>query len=151
MPRHLRIEGSRARLRVLIADDYPDLTESLSLFISLAGYETQVAHDGEAALNLALAWPPDVCILDIHMPKVDGWDVARCLRQLTFGDRVVLIALTGCTSAADRHRAYQVGFDYFVRKVLDPEHLVQLIDSATGSVRGPVLAARTVQGLTASL
>jgi DNA-binding response OmpR family regulator len=114
-------------LRVLIADDYVDAAESLALLLSGAGVETHVALDGEEALARANSWRPHVCVLDLQMPKVDGREIARRIREQNWGERPLLIALTGWTSARDRCGALEAGFDHYITKPVDPAILMNLV------------------------
>jgi DNA-binding response OmpR family regulator len=113
--------------RVLIADDYVDAAESLALLLSSAGVETDVALDGEQALARANSWRPHVCVLDLQMPKVDGREIARRIREQNWGERPLLIALTGWTSARDRCGALEAGFDHYITKPVDPVVLMNLV------------------------
>jgi CheY-like chemotaxis protein len=124
-----------APLRVLIADDYADAAQSLALILAIAGIEPEIAMDGEAALARALEWHPHVCVLDMVMPKLDGREVARQIRAQEWGERPVLIALTGRTTAEDRSSARDAGFDHYITKPANPETLVRIIQNcrvATG-------------------
>jgi CheY-like chemotaxis protein len=123
----------RTSVRVLVADDHPDCADSTALFLSLSGFDTRVAHDGENALRITRAWQPHVCVLDLDMPKIDGWELVRRFRQSPWADRVLMIALTGWTTASARTCAQQAGFDYFLRKPAEPERLLRLIQSALHS------------------
>jgi CheY-like chemotaxis protein len=123
-----RIElGFDVSLRVLIADDYPDAAQSLAMFFSHAGLETEVAGDGASALVRASEWRPQVCVLDIDMPKLDGYEVARRIRQLGWVERPLLIALTGWTGASNRQSAFDAGFDHWICKPAEPLQLARLI------------------------
>jgi CheY-like chemotaxis protein len=114
-------------MRVLIADDYPDAAESLAMFLANAGAQTEVATDGDEALARALAWRPDVCVLELEMPRRDGRDVARRIRERCGRERPLLIALTGWTTAADRQSAAEAGFDHYLTKPQHPQELVRII------------------------
>lgn len=113
--------------RVLIADDYKDAAESLALLLQCTGVRTQIALDGREALAIASRWRPDVCVLDLQMPELDGREVARQIRTQAWKQRPLLIALTGWTTAQDRVSAVEAGFDYYVTKPVEPAWLVRLI------------------------
>jgi two-component system CheB/CheR fusion protein len=115
--------------RVLIADDYADAAKSLALVLSIAGIEAVIAMDGEEALECAHRWRPHVCVLDMLMPKVDGREVARRIRAQDWGERTLLIALTGRTTAEDRLSATAAGFDQYITKPANPATLVRIIQS----------------------
>jgi CheY-like chemotaxis protein len=116
-------------MRVLIADDYADAAESLAMFLSNTGAQIEIAMDGDKALERALEWRPHVCVLDLAMPRRDGRDVARGIREHCGSARPLLIALTGWTGAEDRQSAVEAGFDYYLTKPLHPEQLVRIIQS----------------------
>jgi signal transduction histidine kinase/ActR/RegA family two-component response regulator len=118
---------SPQRRRVLIADDNRDAAESLSLLLELAGHEVRVAHAGRAALSLAQTFRPDVALLDIGMPDLSGYEVARALRQESWSKDLQLIALTGWGQDDDRRRALEAGFDHHSTKPIDPDHLEGLL------------------------
>jgi DNA-binding response OmpR family regulator len=116
-----------APLRVLIADDYADAAKSLALVLAIAGIEAEIAMDGEQALARATEWRPHVCVLDMVMPKLDGREIARYIRAQEWGERPLLIALTGRTTAEDRLSARDAGFDHYITKPANPETLVRII------------------------
>jgi CheY-like chemotaxis protein len=117
------------RRRILIADDNPDAAESLALLLELAGHEVRVAHLGRAALSLAQAFRPDTALLDIGMPDLSGYEVARHLRREPWATRIQLIALTGWGQDSDRRRALEAGFDHHLTKPVDLERVAELIAS----------------------
>jgi signal transduction histidine kinase/ActR/RegA family two-component response regulator len=116
-----------ARRRVLIADDNRDAAESLSLLLELSGHEVRIAHLGKTALSLAQTFRPDVALLDIGMPDLSGYEVARALRQELWATDLQLIALTGWGQADDRRSAMEAGFDHHLTKPIDPDRLDGLI------------------------
>jgi CheY-like chemotaxis protein len=117
--------------RVLIVDDNHDAADSLALMLSLSGHETHAAYDGAAALALAERFVPDVVLLDIGMPELNGYEVAERLRRLPWGRRVVLVALTGWGQDEDRRRALDAGFDHHLTKPVDPQRLATLLQAGT--------------------
>ena len=118
-----------ARRRVLIADDNEDAAETLASMLSFLGYETRRAHDGMQALKACDEFHPEVALLDIGMPKVSGYDVARYLRSRPWGSGVLLVAITGWGQAEDRERAVEAGFDHHLVKPVDPDALASLLAS----------------------
>jgi two-component system CheB/CheR fusion protein len=114
-------------LRVLVVDDDADTAQSLALLLRLFGHECQAADNGVSALTHAEQLRPDVVFLDLLMPEVDGFEVARRLRQQTPRPQPVLIALTGYGDAAHRQRCDEAGFDFHLLKPVDPEDLRQLL------------------------
>ena len=103
--------GSTQALRVLIADDNRDAADSLSRVLAVYGHEVRVAYYGAAAIEVAREFAPGVAVLDIGMPGVSGYDVARRLRE-QHGGGLKLIALTGWGQQADRQAAADAGFDH---------------------------------------
>jgi CheY-like chemotaxis protein len=114
-------------LRVLIADDYPDAAESLAMLFMGVGLETQVARDGEEALAQAEHWRPDVCVLDLEMPKIDGLEAARRIRAQRWDPRPLLIAFSGWTAPEHKQNALRAGFDQYVMKPVEPAKLMRII------------------------
>jgi two-component system, chemotaxis family, CheB/CheR fusion protein len=115
------------RLLVLVIDDDSDCAESLALVVRLWGHDAVVAYDGPAALEAARARAPDVVLLDLAMPKVDGYEVARRLRQTAGVEKGVLVAVSGHGQAADVQRCAEAGIDCHFLKPVDPEELKQVL------------------------
>ena len=116
------------RLRkILVADDNRDSADSLAMLLQLGGYEVVVAYDGEAAIARAESCRPQVVLLDIGMPRLDGYAVAARLRCESWGRQMRLIALTGWGQEDDKARARKAGFDEHLTKPVDPEELERLI------------------------
>ena len=115
--------------RVLVVEDHPDTRESLRSLLRGWGHEVEVAGDGAQGLAKALGWRPEVAVLDIGLPRLDGYEVARRVRPAVGGE-VRLIALTGYGAAEDRQRAFAAGFDHHLTKPADPEELRRLVATA---------------------
>ena len=113
--------------RILVADDNKDAADSLAMLLEMGGHEVRVAHDGRAALSLAQTFHPDTALLDIGMPQLNGYEVARALRQEPWGARITLIALTGWGQESDRQKALDAGFDRHLTKPIDPDALESLM------------------------
>jgi CheY-like chemotaxis protein len=113
--------------KVLIVDDNVDGAQGLALLLQLRGHRVLLAHDGAAGLEVARAQRPDVVVLDIGLPKLDGYAVARELRRLPGMAGVLLIAATGYGQDEDRRRARDAGFDYHLVKPVDPNVLSKLL------------------------
>ena len=113
--------------RVLVVDDHRDSAEMLCEVLQVYGYVTRVAHDGPLALQLAESFKPDIALVDISLPQMDGYEVARRIRQLPGLREIKLIALTGHSEAAHRNQSQQAGFDRHLVKPIDPEELRRLI------------------------
>lgn len=122
----------RERRRILIADDNKDAAESLSMLLELAGHEVRLAHLGHAALSLAEVFRPDCALLDIGMPDLSGYEVARQIRQRPWGAGIRLIAVTGWGSDNDRRQALERGFDHHLTKPIDLGQLKEIIASKRG-------------------
>jgi PAS domain S-box-containing protein len=122
--------------RVLIVEDNRDAGDSLALILRREGMDAQIATDGEAALGAIAASPPDVILLDIAMPGMDGYEVARRVRQRPELDRVTLVALTGFAQEADRERCREAGFDHHLVKPVDPDVLQALLASIASRPAG---------------
>jgi len=118
---------SHVALRVLVVDSWTDAADSLALLLRLSGNEVEVAYDGPSALTAAFANPPDVVVLDLALRGLDGYEVARRLRQAADSRGALLVALTGYSQPPYRERAYQAGFDHFLLKPCDPADLHQLL------------------------
>jgi signal transduction histidine kinase/CheY-like chemotaxis protein len=108
-----------SRRRLLVVDDNVDAAESLRMLLSLEGHELRIAHDGLAALRVAEEFQPEVVLLDIGLPRMDGYEVARRLRQRPEMDKVLLIALTGYGQDEDRRRSHEAGFNAHLIKPFD--------------------------------
>ncbi len=118
--------GAHAR-RLLVVDDNVDAADSLAQMLRLAGFETRVAYDGRTALEIAELMHPDVALLDLGLPLLSGYDVARRLRGETWGRDLRLIAVTGWGQEGDRARSRDAGFDEHLTKPVDPEVLIEAI------------------------
>jgi PAS domain S-box-containing protein len=125
--------------RILVVDDSPDAVESLTVLLEIAGHHVHKALDGEAAIALAQQVRPDVVLLDLGMPKVSGYDVARRIREQPWGKQIYLVALSGWGQADDRLRTEEAGFDAHLVKPVAPEVLDRLL--ATMSARPGASAA----------
>jgi CheY-like chemotaxis protein/two-component sensor histidine kinase len=113
--------------RLLVVDDNKDAALSLALLLRLQGHEVQVAHDGPSALKLAPAYRPDLVFLDIGMPKMDGYEVARRLRKQPGLENVILAALTGWGQQEDRRRTREAGFNHHLVKPLESKALESVL------------------------
>jgi PAS domain S-box-containing protein len=113
--------------RILVVDDNVDSAESLALFLGMAGHEVRTAHDGPAALELARTYQPEVVLLDISMPGMDGYEVARRLRQEPGLEKVRLVALTGYGQDEDRRRSQEAAINFHLVKPAEPEALQALL------------------------
>ena len=120
--------ASKAR-RILIVDDNRDSADSLAILLRFAGHDTETAYDGVEGIEKAGSFRPDALLLDIGMPKLNGYDACRLIRERPWGKAIVLVALTGWGQAEDRRRSDEAGFDGHMVKPVDPIALVALLDS----------------------
>jgi PAS domain S-box-containing protein len=117
--------------RILIVDDSQDGAESLSLLLQVSGYETHKAYDGIEAVEAAERLTPDAILLDIGLPRLNGYDACRRIRQEPWGARILLVALTGWGMDEDRDRSRDAGFDTHLVKPVDAAVLLKLLGTLT--------------------
>ena len=115
--------AARRGLRVLVVDDNRAAADTLALLLKLWGHETRVAYDGAAGLEAARQYLPDCLLLDIDMPRLDGYALARQVRQQPGLERATLVAVTAYSDEAHRQRAQEAGFDHHLTKPADPRRL----------------------------
>jgi CheY-like chemotaxis protein len=115
------------RCRVLIVDDNEDTVTSLSIMLRILGHEVHSARDGLQALEAANSFRPDVVLLDIALPKMNGYEVARRIRQESWGENMKLVALTGWGQEEDKRRSIEAGFDHHLTKPMEPTALEVLL------------------------
>ncbi|MDB5940363.1 MAG: domain S-box protein [Polaromonas sp.] len=108
--------ASTKQLRILVIDDHGDAAKSLATVLALKGHGTEVAHSGLSALQIAAEFRPDVAFVDIGMPGMDGYETARAMRKIAGLEAIILIALTGWGTKADRARSATAGFDHHLTK-----------------------------------
>lgn len=133
-PQH--VEESQAQpatpssLRVLVVDDNVDAAQTLAMLVQLAGHEVRIAYDGPPALTLAQAFQPQVVLLDLNLPAMDGYEVARKLRERPETQEAVLAAVSGWGQPEDRRRSKDAGFDRHFVKPVDPNIITKLLSDA---------------------
>ncbi|HEX9670479.1 MAG TPA: ATP-binding protein [Thermoanaerobaculia bacterium] len=118
---------SSAPLRILVVDDNRDAAATLALLLELTGHDVRTAHDGLEALAAASEFRPDVVLLDIGLPKLNGYEVARRIRRQPRGQGVVLIAITGWGQEEDKRQSQDAGFDQHIVKPVEPGTLLKLL------------------------
>ena len=123
--------ASPAERRVLVVDDNEDAADSLATLLGVMQYQVRVAYDGPEAIEAADEFEPAVALLDIGLPKLSGYDIARHIRR-TRGENVLLVAITGWGQEEDRRKAREAGFDHHFTKPADFEVLVELIEQELG-------------------
>jgi len=114
-------------LRVLVAEDNEDSAETMAMLLRLYGHQVEVASDGPRALEAVKASQPDVVLLDIGLPKLDGWQVAKQIREQGNGSRPFLIAISGYGTEADKLRSEEAGIDVHLVKPVDPIELKNIL------------------------
>jgi CheY-like chemotaxis protein len=115
--------------RILVVDDNVDAAESLAVLLRLWGHQVRVAHTGPEALKVAHESHPEMLILDIGLPEMSGYEVARRLRQQPQFGKAIIVAVTGYGQAEDRRRTEEAGFDHHLTKPVDPAALESLVRS----------------------
>jgi CheY-like chemotaxis protein len=128
--------------RILLVDDNRDAAESLATTLRLSGNEVHTAHDGIEALERAEALRPEVIVMDLGMPRLNGYDATRRIRGQEWGRDIVIVALTGWGQESDRRQSREAGCDAHVVKPVDPSHLTDVIAElcARNSIRPSELA-----------
>src|SRR6187549_2698039 len=115
------------RFRILVVDDNHDSALSLAMMLSIMGHDTRTAHDGESAVETAESFLPEVVLLDIGLPKLNGYEVAQRIRENAWGKSMFLIAVTGWGQDEDRERSSEVGLNVHMVKPVEPAALEKLL------------------------
>ncbi len=127
-PDEQRPAGTPARaLRIMVVDDNPDAALMLSMLLEASGYEVMTENSSQAALARARARLPDVCLLDIGLPDMDGYQLAQQIRLVPGMACATLIAITGYGQAQDRRKTQEAGFHHHLVKPVDPAELAALL------------------------
>jgi CheY-like chemotaxis protein len=122
--------GSVRPRHVLVVEDHDDAREAVRCLLEVRGHRVDAAADGSAGLETALASRPEVVLIDIGIPGLDGYEVARRLRATDLGKHMRLVAITGYGQPDDRQRALESGFDAHLVKPIDPDELYRLLEHA---------------------
>jgi CheY-like chemotaxis protein len=123
----LSVKTTPQHFRILVVDDNHDSALSLAMMLSIMGHETRTAHDGESAVVTAESFLPDVVLLDIGLPKLNGYEVAQRIRESDWGQSMFLIAVTGWGQEEDRQRSSEVGLNVHMVKPVEPAALERLL------------------------
>jgi len=115
------------RFKILVVDDNHDSALSMAMMLSIMGHDTRTAHDGESAVATAESFLPDVVLLDIGLPKLNGYEVAQRIREKAWGASMYLIAVTGWGQDEDRQRSSEVGLNQHMVKPVEPAALEKLL------------------------
>ena len=121
------IAPTKSRFRILVVDDNADSALSLAMMLSMMGHDTRTAHDGEEAVTTAEAFRPQVVLLDIGLPKLNGYEVAQRIRQQEWGTSMFLVAVTGWGQDEDRRRSEDVGMNLHMVKPVEPSALDRML------------------------
>jgi len=127
--------------RVLVVDDNLDHVQTLAMLLKHMGHQTEFAISGQAAISIARRFRPDVVLLDLGLPDMDGTFVCRQLRQEA-GEQVRILVVTGSAREGDRERVMEAGGDQFLQKPLDPRFLESLLGSLGEAGPGPATSAQ---------
>lgn len=119
--------AASSKYRILIVDDNEDSAMGLSMMLKIMGHDTRTSHDGLKALEVAAAFRPEVMLLDIGLPKLNGYEVCRHIRKQPWGQDMLLIAVTGWGQEEDKCKSKEAGFDFHMVKPLDPDALEKLL------------------------
>jgi CheY-like chemotaxis protein/two-component sensor histidine kinase len=133
-PRAASAPAASTGRRVLVVDDNEDGAESLAMLLEFHGHETHKAYDGVEAVEAAERLRPDVVLLDIGLPRLNGYEACRQIREQPWGKNMVLVALTGWGTDEDRQRSREAGFDTHMVKPVDYDALLGLLEKTSGSV-----------------
>jgi CheY-like chemotaxis protein len=117
--------------RILVTDDNQDAAKSLSMLLRLNGHEVETVFDGESAVAKAETYRPDIMLLDIGLPDMNGYDVCRTIRQTPWGKSIRMVALTGWGQEQDRRNAREAGFDDHLVKPVDPQVLRRAVSASS--------------------
>jgi CheY-like chemotaxis protein len=128
--------GPSVHRRVLIADDNRDAADSLAMLLRMDGHDVSVVHDGRQAVAKIDSFRPEIAVLDIGMPELDGYEVAQQVRRGPLGTSITLIAVTGWGQASDKARAAAAGFNHHLTKPIEPEALTRMLRNLSVSVLG---------------
>ncbi len=127
----------QAPRKILVVDDNRDAADSLQMLLQLIGHDVRVAYDGLQALDAFTAHQPCIVFLDIGLPKMNGYEVARSIRGQVSGRDVILVALTGWGQEEDQQRAAEAGFDHHIVKPVAYEQLTDLLARADSQAFRP--------------
>ena len=117
----------KSSFRILIVDDNRDGADSLAMMLRVIGNDTRTAYDGLEGVTVAEEYRPDVLLFDIGLPKLNGYEACRRIREQPWGKGVVLIAVTGWGQDEDRRRSHEAGFDYHLVKPVEPPALMKML------------------------
>lgn len=126
-------EDTLSRRRVLVVDDNEDAAKSLAMLLGIMGNEVEAVHDGMNAVNAAAEFAPDIILMDIGMPRLNGYEACQAIRKLPNGNKPVIVACTGWGQEEDRQRSRDSGFNFHLVKPVDPSSLEKLLANLSDS------------------
>ena len=129
---HTLVPNSTDQRRVLVLDDFYDSAEAITMFLSMSGYDTRFVLGGQEVAGAIMAWTPDIAPLDIDMPGMDGFSVARSLRHAHSTRDIVIVAFTAQGSCTVWRSAMAAGFDGYCQKAGAPDVLLHLLSQMSG-------------------
>jgi len=129
-PRSENTRAAAVERSILIVEDHPDACDGLRIALSLKGHHVRATMTGRDAIEEMRTHPPEIALVDIGLPDIDGYEVGRIIRSQPGGDGVYLVALTGLSAPADVDNALRAGFDSYMVKPVDPEKLTEVIAHA---------------------
>jgi CheY-like chemotaxis protein len=115
------------KLRIAVVDDNRDFTDSTATLLELWGYDVAVAYDGQEAIELCSTFHPDLMLVDIMMPRMDGNELAKTIRKQEGCKNTILVAVTGYGDESHRQLSFQAGFDFYLLKPLKLEQFEELL------------------------
>ena len=133
-PERTLCEEVAPRRRILVVDDNVDAADSLAMMLTMMGNEVRVAHDGAAGYDVASAFRPEIVLLDIGMPRLNGYETARRMREQPWGQDMMIAALTGWGQLEDRRKSREAGFDSHLDKPVEPAALNKLLENLPHAV-----------------
>ncbi len=131
-------------LRILVVDDNRDAADTCAKLLELSGHRVQTAYSGREALDLATTFRPHAVVLDIGLPDLNGYTLAKRIRETSWGQRTLLIAVTGWGQSEDRRRAQEAGFDHHLAKPVAAEALERALQATDSMAIGPRSERRLV-------
>jgi DNA-binding response OmpR family regulator len=125
------VQRTSAPRRILVVDDNTDGVASLSMLLSTIGHETATAFDGLGAVSVAQKFKPHIVLLDLELPKLDGYEACRRIRGEEWGKAMILVAVTGLSGEEDRMKSLEAGFDMMLVKPVNVETLMAVLTAAS--------------------
>ena len=146
LPKGRNAKPNGTGLRVLLVEDDKDSAECTTLLLQIDGHQVQVARNGQAALQMAQADSPDVVLLEIHLPGMDGWEVAKALQEQATEKKPICIAFTTCGTEADQRHSKEAGINLHLAKPLEPGYLRAVLRRFQEIIRSDEAAQETTKG-----